>query len=131
MMRTRSRPVILCADDFALARYNPNGSLDTSFSGDGKQTTDFGGFDQAKAVAIQGDGKIVAVLGRSPAWPELRQGHAVTVGPCARNKRTWSSSAPDWPVGKEKWHDHFRTLRVHSYFQSRTRRLQCEYRRPD
>ena len=28
--------------DFALARYNPNGSLDTSFSGDGKQTTDFG-----------------------------------------------------------------------------------------
>ena len=29
-------------DDFALARYNPNGSLDPSFSGDGKQTTDFG-----------------------------------------------------------------------------------------
>ena len=28
--------------DFALARYNPNGSLDPSFSGDGKQTTDFG-----------------------------------------------------------------------------------------
>ena len=33
--------------DFALARYNPDGSLDTSFSGDGKQTTDFGGFDHA------------------------------------------------------------------------------------
>jgi uncharacterized delta-60 repeat protein len=32
--------------DFALARYNPNGSLDTSFSGDGKQTTDFGGSAQ-------------------------------------------------------------------------------------
>ena len=48
-------------DDFALARYNPNGSLDTTFSGDGKQTTDFGGFDEANAVAIQGDGKIVAV----------------------------------------------------------------------
>ncbi len=28
--------------DFALARYNPNGSLDASFSGDGKRTTDFG-----------------------------------------------------------------------------------------
>ncbi len=27
--------------DFALARYNPNGTLDTSFSGDGKQTTEF------------------------------------------------------------------------------------------
>ncbi len=49
--------------DFALARYNPNGSLDTSFSGDGRQTTDFGGFDQATGVALQGDGKIVAVGG--------------------------------------------------------------------
>ena len=30
------------AGDFALARYNPNGSLDPTFSGDGMQTTDFG-----------------------------------------------------------------------------------------
>ena len=29
-------------DDFALARYNADGSLDTTFSGDGKLTTDFG-----------------------------------------------------------------------------------------
>src|SRR4051794_3242389 len=28
---------------FALARFNPNGSLDRSFSHDGLQTTDFGG----------------------------------------------------------------------------------------
>jgi uncharacterized delta-60 repeat protein len=48
-------------DNFALARYNPNGSLDPSFSGDGKQTTDFGGFDAANGVAIQADGKIVVV----------------------------------------------------------------------
>ncbi len=47
--------------DFALTRYNPNGSLDTTFSGDGKQTTDFGGSDGARAVALQADGKIVAV----------------------------------------------------------------------
>jgi uncharacterized delta-60 repeat protein len=47
--------------DFALARYNPNGSLDTTFSGDGKQTTDFGGIDRANGVALQGNGKIVAV----------------------------------------------------------------------
>ena len=47
--------------DFALARYNPNGSLDMSFSGDGKQTTDFGAGDAARGVALQGDGKIVAV----------------------------------------------------------------------
>ena len=47
--------------DFALARYNPNGSLDPSFSGDGRQTTDFAGLDSASAVALQADGKIVAV----------------------------------------------------------------------
>ena len=48
-------------DDFAVARYNPNGTLDTTFSGDGKQTTDFGGYEQANAVAIQLNGKIVVV----------------------------------------------------------------------
>jgi uncharacterized delta-60 repeat protein len=46
---------------FALARYNPNGSLDPSFSGDGKQMTDFGGFDQASGVALQANGKVVVV----------------------------------------------------------------------
>src|SRR6266540_406224 len=48
--------------DFAVARYNPDGSLDTSFDGDGKVVTDFGGTnDEASAVAVQAaDGKIVA-----------------------------------------------------------------------
>jgi uncharacterized delta-60 repeat protein len=47
--------------DFGLARYNIDGSLDTTFSGDGKVMTDFGfANDQASAVALQGDGKIVA-----------------------------------------------------------------------
>jgi uncharacterized delta-60 repeat protein len=47
--------------DFALARYRPNGALDRSFGRDGKVTTDFGaGFDQAFALAVQGDGKLVA-----------------------------------------------------------------------
>ena len=46
--------------NFALARYNVDGSLDTSFDGDGKVTTDFGGGEIATAVAIQSDGKIVA-----------------------------------------------------------------------
>ncbi len=46
---------------FALSRYNPNGSLDPSFSGDGKQTTNLGGGSGKRRVAIQGDGKIVAV----------------------------------------------------------------------
>jgi uncharacterized delta-60 repeat protein len=48
--------------DFALARYNPGGTLDTAFDRDGKLTTDFGSFrDQASGVAVQTDGKIVAV----------------------------------------------------------------------
>ena len=49
-------------DDWALARYNPNGSLDTSFGDDGIVTTDVGvGFTDVAALAIQADGKIVAV----------------------------------------------------------------------
>jgi uncharacterized delta-60 repeat protein len=48
--------------DFALARYNSDGSLDTTFSGDGKTTTSFGGgSDTATALVIQPDGRIVVV----------------------------------------------------------------------
>jgi len=50
------------AGRFALARYNPDGTRDTTFSGDGKTTTDFTpGLDAASQVAIQPDGTIVAV----------------------------------------------------------------------
>jgi uncharacterized delta-60 repeat protein len=47
--------------DFAVARYNTNGTLDTSFAGDGRLTTNFDGhsYDGANAVAVQPDGKIV------------------------------------------------------------------------
>src|SRR5262249_19285229 len=49
------------SSDFALARYNPDGSLDPSFGAAGKLTSDFfGNWDQANGVAIQPDGKIVA-----------------------------------------------------------------------
>jgi uncharacterized delta-60 repeat protein len=48
--------------DFALARYQPNGSLDAGFGTGGKVTTDFTGFvDEANGVAVQADGKLVAV----------------------------------------------------------------------
>ncbi|WP_051836974.1 DUF11 domain-containing protein [Streptomyces sp. NRRL F-2580] len=48
--------------DFAVARYNVNGTLDSGFGTGGKVTTDvyFGFFDTASAVALQSDGKIVA-----------------------------------------------------------------------
>src|SRR5687768_4193618 len=46
--------------DVALARYNAGGTLDTTFSGDGRQTTDFGGGDNGSVgLAIQSNGKIV------------------------------------------------------------------------
>jgi uncharacterized delta-60 repeat protein len=48
-------------NDFALVRYNVNGTLDTSFNGTGKVTTALGtGTDVIQSVAIQPDGKIVA-----------------------------------------------------------------------
>ena len=49
---------------FAVVRYNENGSLDTSFDGDGKAATSLGSDDTAFDVVIQTDGKI-AVAGRS------------------------------------------------------------------
>lgn len=45
--------------DFALARFNPQGTLDPSFSGDGTVAIDLGGEDQPFAVAVQPDGRIV------------------------------------------------------------------------
>jgi uncharacterized delta-60 repeat protein len=46
--------------DFALVRYNADGTLDGSFGTGGKVTTDLGGYnDVADRVALQSDGKIV------------------------------------------------------------------------
>ena len=47
-------------DNFALVRYDEDGSLDPSFDGDGRVITDFGASDRAFAVAVQPDGRIVA-----------------------------------------------------------------------
>jgi uncharacterized delta-60 repeat protein len=46
--------------DFAVARYNADGSLDSTFGLDGRVRTDFFGLDDlANAVALQPDGKII------------------------------------------------------------------------
>ncbi len=46
--------------DFALARYHPDGSLDASFGVDGKTITDFNaGADAATSIVLQPDGKII------------------------------------------------------------------------
>jgi uncharacterized delta-60 repeat protein len=47
-------------EDFALVRYNGNGSLDTSFNGTGKVVTAFSiGGDGGRSVAVRSDGKII------------------------------------------------------------------------
>ncbi len=52
----------LTNSDFVVARYNIDGTPDISWGGDGIVTTDFNsGFDQAHAIKIQDDGKIVLV----------------------------------------------------------------------
>jgi len=52
--------------DFALARYHLDGSLDTSFDGNGRMLTTFGAFASANALVVQPDGKLV-VAGRAGA----------------------------------------------------------------
>jgi uncharacterized delta-60 repeat protein len=62
--------------DFALARYNPDGTLDSTFGSGGLVTTYFGspagGIDAAEAVLVQADGKVIAVgrtfIASSNSW---------------------------------------------------------------
>ena len=58
--------------NFALLRYAVDGSLDPTFGGgDGWLTTDFGGYDSARAVTIQPDGRIL-VAGEGQVAHSLR-----------------------------------------------------------
>ncbi len=45
---------------FFVARFNSNGSLDTSFGTNGKITTSFGTSNDVRAIVLQPDGKIIA-----------------------------------------------------------------------
>lgn len=55
--------------DFFLARYNSDGSLDTTFGGDGTVRTDFNNnFDVAQSIALQPDGKIVVAGWSEPLF---------------------------------------------------------------
>src|SRR5206468_3909759 len=46
-------------NDFAVVRYNANGTLDTTFNQTGKATSDFGAHDLGHSVVVHGDGRIV------------------------------------------------------------------------
>jgi len=66
------------SDDCVVLRYLPNGTLDASFSFDGKVITDLGANDRGNALAVQPDGKILLagqgglVLGESSSITLLR-----------------------------------------------------------
>lgn len=47
------------ADDFAVVRYNPDGSLDTGFGSNGIAVTDLGEDGDSYSIAVQADGKIL------------------------------------------------------------------------
>ena len=47
-------------EDFAIARFNANGTPDTSFDDDGRVVTNLAGFDRPLDVAVQAEGKVVA-----------------------------------------------------------------------
>jgi uncharacterized delta-60 repeat protein len=58
----QSRAAGQTQSDFALARYNGDGTPDMSFGTGGKLTTDlFGGSDSVAALLVQRDGRIIAV----------------------------------------------------------------------
>jgi uncharacterized delta-60 repeat protein len=56
--------------DFVLARYNPDGSVDTGFGTGGAVAVDFGGVEFDGDVALQPDGKIVLAgsMNANPQW---------------------------------------------------------------
>ncbi|MEH2224731.1 DUF4347 domain-containing protein, partial [Nostoc sp.] len=58
--------------NFAVVRYNSNGSLDTSFGTAGKVTTNLGSTDIAYSIALQDDGKILVAGVSSSNFAVLR-----------------------------------------------------------
>jgi len=81
--------------EFGVARYRRGGGLDSTFSGDGKQTIDLGSADsQANVVVIQGDGRIVVAgfaetaTGRDFALARLRVGGAIDTTFSGDGKKT-------------------------------------------
>ncbi|PYK35323.1 MAG: hypothetical protein DME58_01610 [Verrucomicrobia bacterium] len=59
-------------EDFAVARYNPDGTLDKTFGVGGKVQTDFPGLAAvASSVVVQPDGKIVVAGGAFPLFTFL------------------------------------------------------------
>jgi uncharacterized delta-60 repeat protein len=65
--------------DFAVARFLPHGVIDPSFDGDGKQTIDISGYDEASGVQVDFVGRVL-VTGFSEGPPPPPGGGPVAYG---------------------------------------------------
>ena len=87
----RSLPLL---GNFELVRYNPNGSLDTSFGDGGIVTTIFPDGSYASDVALQADGKIIAA---GTVFVDFNPGESVRYRFCA------GALQPGWNPGCHIW----------------------------
>jgi uncharacterized delta-60 repeat protein len=80
--------------DFVLARYTTSGALDTSFNGTGKVVTSLSGscHGQARALALQADGKIVVVGTSCPNFTSTRNFTIYRYNPDGSLDTTFGSS---------------------------------------
>ena len=83
--------------ELALVRFASDGTLDTTFDGDGIVTTSFGGNSQGSSVAIQTNGKIV-VAGQSFNGTDrdfaVVRYNATSTSPAAEINTTTTTTAP-------------------------------------
>ena len=94
------------SEDFAVLRYRPDGTLDTTFAGDGKRPLDINqkrGRDEATDLAIRADGKVlVAGSSRNPdsrAHPGYDQAFALaSFNPTAALIRPSPATATSPPI---------------------------------
>lgn len=102
-------------NDFALARFHTNGTLDTSFGASGKVTTDFvGEDDRANDIAIQTDGKIL-VAGTAIVGHREDDGHEDRgEGKPANQSADLGKSPPVRPADHEADPADFAVARYHS-----------------
>lgn len=113
---------------FLLARYNANGTLDTSFGSGGKVVSTLGGNPGAEGVALQADGRIVVAgfsnaSGSGPRFTVARYGTngsldltfgdqhagyvALTLGSDVNNSRAFSVAVqPDGKIVATGWGNH-------------------------
>ena len=82
--------------DFALLRYNSNGSLDNTFGIGGIVITDLGGYDYGRSVAIQTDGKIVVAGENESDFALARYNHNGTLDSTFDNDGKVTTNFANW-----------------------------------